>query len=38
MIERTNRFYAVSKFGIFFYSDALNRSKMLREMILTSQS
>jgi hypothetical protein len=38
VIRRTNRFYAASKFEIFFDSNVLNRSKMLREMILTSQS
>ncbi len=38
VIRRTNRFYAASKFAIFFDSNVLNRSKMLREMILTSQS
>jgi hypothetical protein len=38
VIRRVNRLYAASKFEIFFDSNVLNRLKMLREMILTSQS
>ncbi len=38
VIQRTNRFYATSKFAIFFDSNVTNRLKMLHEMILTSQS
>ncbi len=38
VIQRTNRFYAISKFAIFFNSNVLNRLKMVHEMILTFQS
>ncbi len=38
VIERANRLYAASKFEIFSDLNVLNRSKMLRKMILTSQS